>query len=123
MRTRAKFYVTGLTMLPGTAAIKVTLSAVSRGDRNTSWAQATPSGIMEMHINNPLAVEAWEQFMRAARETGRQPEVFLDIYPSTDGWPGDGHLFREADFEPGTYGHGKCGECGLDKDGPAHPNG
>lgn len=138
--TRAKFYVTGLTLLPGAnAGVKVSLSAVSRGDRNASWATATPSGMMEMTINNPGAVAWWDQFMRSARDTGKQPELFIDIYPSTDGWPGDGHAFRLADIAEGVYGHGSCGECGMAKDaetfeydpvlqksvpnGLAHPNG
>jgi hypothetical protein len=133
MRTRAKFYLGGLTLLPGLdAGIQVNLNAVARGDRNASWAKATPIGQMSMTIQNPAAVKQWEEFMRAARETGKQPELFIDIYPSEDGWPGDGHLWREAEFPEGHYDHGKgkCGECGYEKDieltslgTTAHPNG
>lgn len=141
MHTRAKFYVTGVTLLPGQdAGVKVNLSAVSRGDRNATWAKATPMGSMEMTINNPVAAQAWEDFMQAARRTGKSPELFIDIYPSEDGWPGDGHLFRLADIEEGISGHGMCGECSMPKDGfitqydralgktvdtetPYHPNG
>lgn len=140
MNIRAKFYVTSLELLPGKdAGVRVNLSAVSRGDRNASWATATPMGTMQMTVNNPAAAQAWESFMRAARETGKQPEVFLDITPSTDGWPCDGHAFRLADIPEGIYGHDQCGECSMPKDGaikerdpatgnlvdgqPYHPNG
>lgn len=139
-RTRAKFYLSGLELLPGqNAGVKVTLSAVSRGDRNADWATATPIGNISMTINNPDAAQAWEDFMQAARRTGKQPELFIDIFPSTDGWPGDGHKFRFASIPAGTYGHGTCGECGNSQDGDllkynpetqknetsgkAHPNG
>lgn len=117
MRLKAKFYVAGVTLLPGTQGVKLSLSAVSRGDRNAQWAQATPTGSVEMVINNPAAAAQVEEFMQAARRTNRQPEVFLDIAPSTDGWPSDGHRFRLADIPEGIYGHGNCGECGMPKDG------
>lgn len=139
-RTRAKFYLQGLELLPGqNSGVKVTMSAVSRGDRNADWASATPIGSITMTINNPVAAQAWEDFMQAARRTGKQPEMFVDLYPSEDGWPGDGHKFREAAIPEGVYGHGTCGECGNGKDadlisynpdtqrneptGKVHPNG
>lgn len=140
MATRAKFYVSGLTLLPGKdAGVRLNLSAVSRGDRNNQWSSATPSGSMEMLIQNPAAVAWWEDFMHTARSTGKQPELFIDIYPSTDGWPGDGHPFRLAEPSHTGYGRDTCGECGQPKDAelrydfatgtqlddpvPAHPNG
>lgn len=118
MKTRAKFYVAGVNLLPGKdSGVEVTLSAVSRGDRNTSWAKATPVGSMKMTINNPAAAQAWIDFQTAARNTGKSPELFIDIYPSEDGWPGDGHAFRLADVPEGTYGYNTCGECSMPKDG------
>lgn len=120
MRLRAKFYVSGVTLLPGSQGVKLNMSAVARGDRNAGWATATPCGQVEMTINNPAAAQHVEDFMQAARRTGKQPEVFLDIAPSTDGWPGDGHAFRLADISESSYGHGKCGECGFPKDGTVH---
>lgn len=117
MKTRAKFYISGLTLLPGaTGAIQVALQAVSRGDRNASWATATPSGSLTMTINNPAAAQWWDDFMRAARATGKQPEMFIDIEPATDGWPGDGHAYRPSAVTEGNYGHGTCGECGTSLD-------
>lgn len=115
--TRAKFYVSGLTLLPGKdAGITVNLMAVARGDRNANWAKATPCGSMQMTVNNPAAADAWQQFMEAARRTGKSPEVFIDIAPSDDGWPGDGHVFRLSEVGEGEYGHGLCSECGLAQD-------
>jgi hypothetical protein len=137
---RAKFYVAELTLLPGYAnTTKIALAAVVRGDHNASWAAATPVGRLEMTINNPAAGKWFEDFLKAARTTGRSPEVYLDIAPVEDGWPGDGHKFRMADVPPGHYQSGRCGDCGEPKDGelfelndlgcavktdkPAHPNG
>lgn len=124
MHLKAKFYISGVTLLPGTQGVKLDMSAVARGDRNASWAQATPCGNVTMTINNPSAARQVEDFMQAARQTGRQPEMFLDLAPSTDGWPGDGHGYRAADIPEGVYGHGRCGECSMSQDDEkAHPNG
>lgn len=115
--TRAKFYLSALTLLPGKdSGIRLEFRAVARGDRNASWAKATPDGTLTMTVNNPAAVEWWDRFMRSARDTGKSPEVFLDIAPSDDGWPGDGHLFRLSSSAEGEYGHGMCAECGQAKD-------
>lgn len=136
MKTRAKFYVSSLELLPGQGAgVKVHLQAVGRGDRNADWSAATPVGDMHMTVNNPAATEQWEAFMQEARATGKQPEVFIDIYPATDGWAGDGHKFRPGTGAAGTsYDERYCGECGNAQDAtmrtstdeepaPAHPNG
>lgn len=116
MHTRAKFYISGLTLLPGQPGVKVNLQAVGRGDRNAGWAQATPCGSIEMTVNNPEAARAWEDFMQASRATGRSPELYVDLRPSEDGWPGDGHAFRLGEVPEGHYGYGACGECGMGKD-------
>lgn len=117
MHLRAKFYITGVTLLPGNQGVKLDMNAVSRGDRNAQWASATPIGNVSMTINNPSAAQQVEDFMQAARRTGKQPELFLDINPSEDGWPGDGHAFRLSTVtDERVYGYGKCGECGMGKD-------
>jgi hypothetical protein len=140
IHTRAKFYISGLELLPGQSGVKATLQAVARGDRNADWASATPCGSITMTINNPAAAAQWERFMQESRATGKQPEVFVDFAPASDGWAGDGHLFRPGEGEPGTcYGPDNCGECGqtVDADlfsydreagksvavGQVHPNG
>lgn len=131
MKTRAKFYLSALELLPSQPGIRVTLRAVSRGDRNASWAAASPDGTMTMTINNPAAAQQWEDFMQESRRTGKQPEVFIDIYTATDGWAGDGHKFRPGEGDEGTiYAARYCGECGravddkIDQEGTlAHPNG
>lgn len=116
LSTRAKFYLTGVEMIPGSQAVNIRAQAVSRGDRNANWSSATPTGGLTMTITNPVAAKMYEDFMRVAREQGKQPEIFLDICASADGWPGDGHAYREADIPAGIYGHGVCGECGQGKD-------
>lgn len=137
-RVRAKFYISGLTLYPGqNAGGEVKLTAVSRGDRNKDWAAATPSGEMRMTVNNPAGFAWFEEMMETSRRTGKQPEVFIDISHSTDGWPGDGHKFRPAEAKEGEYLYGVCGECGQALDAcewdqetrkpdparPVHPNG
>lgn len=137
-RVRAKFYISGLKLYPGqNAGGEVFLNAVSRGDRNKDWATATPSGELRMTVNNPSGFKWFEDMMATSRATGKQPEVFIDISHSTDGWPGDGHKFRAAEAAEGEYLHGMCGECGQaldalewdqetrkpDPNRPVHPNG
>lgn len=118
MRTRAKFYVQGVTLLPGeSSGVEVSLGAVSRGDRNASWAQATPVGSIKMTINNPVAAQGWIDFQMAARSSGKSPELFVDLYPAEDGWAGDGHKFRPSEGAEGTvYDPKYCGECGRPQD-------
>jgi hypothetical protein len=57
-RVRAKFYVAeiGKTTYGG----KVVLRAVSRGEDNKQWANATPSGEITLSIRNELALEVFD---------------------------------------------------------------
>jgi hypothetical protein len=60
-----------------------------------------------MQIENPPAFAwHWDKF----RTTDRGFEMV--IVPSFDGYPGDGHTFRESAYPVGYSGHGTCGECG-----------
>lgn len=59
MSVAARFYISEITTFaydPSQARIK--LMAACRGEENKAWATATPSGSIEMHVNNPDAV-AW----------------------------------------------------------------
>lgn len=128
MSVRAKFNIAEIVLTPGSQGGRVTLKAVSRGERNADWASATPSGEIVMTINNPDGFEWFLTRLQMQRDAGRYPEVFVDFSDSVDGWPGDGHPFKEADVPEGHYVAGKCGACGYDKDatwldGKAHPNG
>lgn len=126
---RAKFNIHEIVLTPGNGGGKVTMKAVSRGERNADWAEATPAGEIVMQVNNPTGFQWFMDLLQQQREVGRYPEVFVDFSDSVDGWPGDGHPFREADVPAGHYQTGKCGACGYAKDaeyGPdklAHPNG
>jgi hypothetical protein len=69
MTVQAKFYVVGVT--PGIQASEATvpathvrLEAVTTGDGNQDWAKYTPSGHIQMVINNP---EAAAQFQPGQR--------------------------------------------------------
>ena len=63
MSIQARFFVqtaaaqAGGSAEPGKRTGSVTLSAVARGPENKTWAAATPTGKMEMFINNPPAFE------------------------------------------------------------------
>jgi hypothetical protein len=64
----ARFYVAKVEKSayggPGTVSQRsVTLQAATRGEENKSWAQATPSGRIEMHINNGPAGEWFEDHL------------------------------------------------------------
>jgi len=52
MKVLARFYVQQITSYAHAPAQKhVQLQAVSRGQENKSWAAATPSGQITMHVN------------------------------------------------------------------------
>jgi hypothetical protein len=127
MGVRAKFHIQSIELRPGVGAGgEVKLQAVSRGDRNAEWASATPSGSMTMLIQNEPALAFFTDMLAVSRTTGKYPEVFIDITPSSDGYPGDGHAFVESTVSEGHYLHGKCAECGYGPDdsygpGQAHP--
>lgn len=128
MGVRGKFNISEIVLSPGNQGGRVTLQAVSRGERNADWASATPSGTITMQVNNPDGFKWFEDRLRAQREAGRYPEVFVDFSDSVDGWPGDGHKYQEADVPDGHYVAGKCGACGFQleteyESKPAHPNG
>ena len=52
---RAKFYVTELAWRQWGVEIK--LAAVTRGEDNKQWSQATPAGSLTMTVKNELAAE------------------------------------------------------------------
>jgi hypothetical protein len=102
----ARFYVAEATMTAygpkGSGKIK--LQAVSRGDQNKQWAEATPGGTIEMAINNPVAF-AW-----FADQIGG--DVAVVFTPAAIFQPADGHPYRESEAPPGTsYGPPYCGDC------------
>jgi hypothetical protein len=136
MSVRAKFYVAEVAQTPGAPGGRVKLQACSRGARNAQWASATPGGSMEMFINNQPAFDYFAGLVGAAK-SGYQPEVFITIETASDGFPGDGHAYEEADVPSNHYGANKCAACGFPKEGQveygptgkldtpvtAHPNG
>ena len=68
MAVQARFYVTELAyQAHDPQAAKLKLSAVVRGPENAAWAAATPSGTIEMYVNNPEAAQ-WFRARQLARE-------------------------------------------------------
>ena len=107
MSVAARFYVSAFELTaygpPGSG--RVTLTAVSRGDQNRQWASATPSGKVEMTINNPPAAEWFRD------RIGR--DIDLHFTEAAVHQAGDGHPWRESLAEAGTaYGPPYCGDCG-----------
>lgn len=75
MSVTARFYVDQVTKRAyNPKHVSVTLRAAGRGDENKAWAQATPTGTIELTINNPDAAAFFEQ--RLGRDVGL---VFTDL--------------------------------------------
>lgn len=56
MSVKARFYISEVTRRAyNPDHVQVTLQAAGRGEENKDWAAATPSGQIQMTINNPAA--------------------------------------------------------------------
>lgn len=56
MAVKARFYVSQVTSFAyNKEQVAVVLQAVARGEENRDWAAATPSGNIQMTVNNPTA--------------------------------------------------------------------
>lgn len=104
-RIRGKFYLSGIRLENWGAHIELT--AVSRGARNADWASATPSGKIELTVNNP---EAIDEFVKALKHKGG-PEFFIDMTHAPLAWPEDGHEFVPSPEK--HYNAPNCAECGC----------
>lgn len=104
-----KFYVTGVE-LTGPYGAKVRLSAVSRGARNASWSQATPSGTIELFVSNKAAVA---QYLKALHHEGG-PEFLVTMTHAPTALPEDGHPFEAS--PKGHYTYPNCAECAGPED-------
>jgi len=109
---KAKFYVANVSMSAHTTASDpdervgvITLKPACRGAVNAAWAQATPSGTIEMTVNNPPAF-AW--FLdRLGRECSITFDDF-DADPTSHQF--EPHPRAEAKLE---WGADLCVECGA----------
>jgi hypothetical protein len=99
---RAKFYVAEITRYPGDTGGKVVLRVVTRGAINASFASATPTGTIEMHVSNP---DAYRRFSDAC---DRKAEFYIDFTEATP-QAGDGHRFVAS--PAGHYNGDRCAEC------------
>jgi hypothetical protein len=81
MAVQARFYVSELAyQAHDPQAARLKLSAVVRGPENASWAAATPSGSIEMYVNNPKAVE-WFRERQLAKE---EISLVFDVAPEVE---------------------------------------
>lgn len=103
----ARFYISSVTRHAyNTEQVEVQLQAVSRGDHNARWAKATPSGTLNMSINNPPAAQWMNDHL------GEEVELLMTLVAKHLN-PADGHAFRAAAVPDDHYNKGKCGECSF----------
>jgi hypothetical protein len=81
MGVRARFYIASITQTISGHTVR--LQAVSRGEHNKNWSKWTPSGTLELTINNDDAMPFFQKIMDQARnpQEGKAyfPEVYIDI--------------------------------------------
>ena len=85
MAVKAKFFINSITTSPASGGGQVSLSAVSRGERNKDWALYTPSGTLTMSIKAGPAFDFFQQIV-ADKQAGTiaYPEVYLTIERATE---------------------------------------
>lgn len=126
MSVRAKLYVSEITRGAGSPdAVKVKFAAVTRGEENKQWAEATPMANFEMTIQNPEAAaifytgqEFYVDFNQVPREemVGKDQNPFLSNLTLADP-----HDYEPTDYERENgdrYGNGRCVRCNCKK--PSH---
>jgi len=102
---RAKFFIrTTSAYAVGNGSVE--LIPATRGAENAQWAAATPSGKIEMTINNPPA------FQWFVDRLGR--EVYIDITEADDFTDPKTHDFVLFEQE-GHYNSGRCLHCSMDE--------
>lgn len=106
MSVTGKFYVTSIEITSGADRGSVKLQAVSRGARNASWASATPSGSIQMYIDNPLAFKVFRDAL-----AGGDREFFVHFEAAPIPKAADGHAFIPS--PENHYNQGRCMDCGA----------
>lgn len=76
MSVQARFFVQAITTYAGNTGGQVTLAAVSRGAENKTWAAATPSGKIEMSVNNPAGFKWFQDLL------GSEVAITFDVRPA-----------------------------------------
>lgn len=101
MSVRAKFFVkTTSAYAVGNGSVE--LAPATRGAENAQWAAATPSGTVQLTINNPPA------FQWFVDRLGR--EVYIDFTEAPDFTDPKTHDFVLFEQE-GHYANGNCVHC------------
>ncbi|MGL5935770.1 MAG: hypothetical protein ACRCZI_09130 [Cetobacterium sp.] len=90
MGVQAKFHITTIEIHAATGGSTVSLSPVARGDRNATWAAATPSGSLKIHATETETESFWG-VLRSAREATAALLRKLD-----EKWDGIDHDYRTA---------------------------
>lgn len=105
MSVRAKFFVQSVSAY-ATGNGSVVLAPATRGSENKQWASATPSGKIELTINNP---KAWEWYRDHLSE-----EVYVDfsLVPENLTDPAKHRFVEETDQS--HYNRGRCVHCSME---------
>lgn len=106
MSVQAKLFVSSVRrQVSSPDSVEITLAAVTQGEENKSWAEATPAAKFEMSIQNPDAVVQFpmgQEFLVTFEPIGTAPSL------------GDGHPYEETEYERlngDKYGGARCERC------------
>lgn len=115
-KVRAKLYVTSVSRQASTPdAVKVTLGAVTRGEANKTWAEATPMASFEMTIQNPAAAALFRMGQ----------EFYVDFIPAEEvASLADGHEYQPSEYERlngDKYGNSRCEACNAKRQSHDEP--
>lgn len=82
MRLIAKFYVSAFKQWPAAdTAGQLELQAVCRGEENSTWAAATPSGSLTIPADHPDGAAALAAFQRGGDGTSPEVHVLVELDP------------------------------------------
>ena len=97
MTVQARFFIQSIARTAGNyGGAQVLLQPVCRGKENSQWAAATPSGRIELTVNNPDAAEWFNQRL------GKELAISFDDRPALCT-----HCGEEVDaLRPGSEGYG-----------------
>lgn len=84
MQVTARFFVSEITRRaynPAHALVK--LQPAYRGQENKAWSEATPSGLIELQISNPGAVDAFAAWFAEGKDIALTFEAVERAAPTT----------------------------------------
>lgn len=116
MTVTAKLYVSSVRrQVSAPDTVELTFGAVTKGDENRSWAEATPAADFKMTVQNPNAVAEFslgQEFLVTFEKAGAAPSL------------ADGHEYSPTEYEKqnpnpqyGAHNY-RCAYCNAKR--PSH---